>query len=139
MVYSSSIERWTFPLRHGAHWNMKISASRIEITTGARPAISNNSWDFFFTRENRGTPPPCSCFSLNDRASIVSVPWFPCGCATVGLRMGVLDCFMRKMMQRRGDCKIVIRSLRERKDRYSGIFNFWSAGIGTQGMKIFLD
>lgn len=52
--------------------------------------------------------------------------------------MGVLDCFMRKMMQR-GDCKIVIRSLRERKDRYSGIFNFWSAGIGTQGMKIFLD
>lgn len=52
--------------------------------------------------------------------------------------MGVFDCFMRKMMQR-GDCKIVIRSLRERKDRYSGIFNFWSAGIGTQGMKIFLD
>lgn len=69
---------------------MKISASRIEITTGARPAISNNSWDFFFTRENRGTPPPCSCFSLNDRASIVSVPWFPCGC---GIAYGCVGLF----------------------------------------------
>lgn len=47
-VYSSSIERrWTVPLRHGAHWNMKISASRIEITNGAHPAIFNNSCDFF--------------------------------------------------------------------------------------------
>lgn len=31
----------------------------------------------------------------------------------------------------RGDCEIVIRSLRGGKDGYSGIFNFWSAGIRT--------
>lgn len=44
-------------LRRGAHWNMKI-LPRIKITLArtVRPAILNNSWDFFTRQGSRNAP-----------------------------------------------------------------------------------
>lgn len=95
-IHALFIERWRpFEYENITDWNNN-------------PRISNNSWDFFFhARESRNASPSTierrSFFPFRGFHTVVEL-W----------DIGVLDCFMRRMM-RRGDCKIVIRSLRRKR------------------------
>lgn len=68
-IHALFIERWRpFEYENITDWNNN-------------PRISNNSWDFFFTRGNRGTPPPQrSSVDLSFR-SVVSMRLWNCGIA----------------------------------------------------------